>query len=172
VNLVWRPRRRSSQKMPLQKDSHHLQCQPIPRPRRCNSEQVIETFEFNSIANFCSVDIRQQQKCGITLFGGFFWCNSRKTSWRSRIKSTRKLSFYPALPKDMKDQPTAEQFLHLISQLTKSHEYLAALNAMSKLPDWNLAKNLFLELAPLGSRNNTIAPALQSLNRTVLLTRL
>jgi len=148
------------------KISHHYGMSAIPVPGDASTEQVIETLIKTAISNFGSVDI-VIANAGITLFGGFFDYSREDFMEVSRINQAGTFFLTQAAAKVMKDQPTGGAVLYTSSVTAhQSHENLAAY-AMSKAAIEMLAKNLVLELAPLGIRINTIAPGATITNRTI-----
>lgn len=103
---------------------------------------------------------------GITLFGNFLdysWADFMEVS---RVNQAGTFFLTQAVARIMKEQESGGSILFTSSVTAhQSHENLAAY-AMSKAAIEMLAKNLVLELAPLGIRINTIAPGATLTERT------
>jgi 3-oxoacyl-[acyl-carrier protein] reductase len=117
--------------------------------------------------NFGSVDI-VVANAGITLFGNFLDYSRVDFMEVMRVNQAGTFFLTQAAALVMKSQPNGGSIL-LTSSVTahQSHENLAAY-AMSKAAIEMLAKNLVLELAPLGIRINSIAPGATMTSRTAM----
>jgi len=138
----------------------------IPVSGDASSTQTIEALIDTAIANFGSVDILIAN-AGITLFGGFL--DYTRDDFEAVMQTNQAGTFFltQAAAKVMKTQKSGGAILYTSSVTAhQSHENLAAY-AMSKAAIEMLAKNLVLELAPLGIRINTIAPGATITNRTI-----
>jgi NAD(P)-dependent dehydrogenase (short-subunit alcohol dehydrogenase family) len=103
---------------------------------------------------------------GITLFGGFLDYSWQDFMEVTRVNQAGTFFLTQSVSKVMKDQESGGSILFTSSVTAhQSHENLAAY-AMSKAAIEMLAKNLVLELAPLGIRINTIAPGATLTERT------
>lgn len=130
-----------------------------------SSKEVIEELVGLAQKEFGSVD---QVVCnaGITLFGGFLDYSREDFMEVSRVNQAGTFFLTQAAARVMKDQESGGAILFTSSVTAhQSHENLAAY-AMSKAAIEMLAKNLVLELAPLGIRINTIAPGATLTERT------
>ena len=118
-----------------------------------------------AINNFGSVD-QVVANAGITLFGSFLDYSSKDFMEVMRVNLLGSFLLTQASAQVMKEQEEGGAIL-LTSSVTahQSHENLSAY-AMSKAALEMLAKNLVLELAPLGIRINAIAPGATLTERT------
>ncbi|MBN7813907.1 SDR family NAD(P)-dependent oxidoreductase [Algoriphagus pacificus] len=139
----------------------------IAIPGDSSSQAVIDAMIEAAISNFGSVDI-VIANAGITLFGSFLEYKREDFMKVMQVNQAGTFFLAQAAANQMKSQPTGGAIL-LTSSVTahQSHENLAAY-AMSKSAIEMLAKNLVLELAPLGIRVNTIAPGATMTSRTAL----
>lgn len=130
-----------------------------------SSEVVIDEMVNLALRHFGRID-QVVANAGITLFGGFLDYSRKDFAEVMRVNQAGTFFLTQAAARVMKDQKSGGSIL-LISSVTahQSHENLAAY-AMSKAAIEMLAKNLVLELAPLGIRINTIAPGATLTNRT------
>jgi NAD(P)-dependent dehydrogenase (short-subunit alcohol dehydrogenase family) len=129
------------------------------------SEGVIRELVELALANFGRID---QLVCnaGITLFGSFLDYSREDFLEVTRVNQVGTFFLTQAVARIMKEQETGGAILFTSSVTAhQSHENLAAY-AMSKAAIEMLAKNLVLELAPLGIRINTIAPGATLTERT------
>ncbi|MGM0946338.1 MAG: SDR family NAD(P)-dependent oxidoreductase [Bacteroidota bacterium] len=129
------------------------------------SESVIDELIDLAIANFGQLD-QVVANAGVTLFGNFLDYERKDFMEVVRVNQSGTFFLTQAAARVMKDQGEGGSIL-LTSSVTahQSHENLAAY-AMSKAAIEMLAKNLVLELAPLGIRINTIAPGATLTERT------
>lgn len=130
-----------------------------------SSEQVIAELMDLALHHFGKVD-QVVANAGITLFGSFLDYSRRDFMEVMRVNQAGTFFLTQAAARIMKEQESGGAIL-LTSSVTahQSHENLAAY-AMSKAAIEMLAKNLVLELAPLGIRINTIAPGATLTERT------
>ena len=129
------------------------------------SNEVIQELVDLAKKNFGRID---QLVCnaGITLFGSFLDYSREDFLEVSRVNQMGTFFLAQAVARMMKDQESGGSILFTSSVTAhQSHENLAAY-AMSKAAIEMLAKNLVLELAPLGIRINTIAPGATLTERT------
>lgn len=129
------------------------------------SGEVISEIVDLAMHHFGSVD-QVVANAGITLFGNFLDYAREDFFEVTRINQAGTFFLTQAAARIMKAQPNGGSIL-LTSSVTahQSHENLAAY-AMSKAAVEMLAKNLVIELAPLGIRINTIAPGATLTERT------
>jgi NAD(P)-dependent dehydrogenase (short-subunit alcohol dehydrogenase family) len=130
-----------------------------------SSQEVIDELIALAVSNFGRLD---QVVCnaGITLFGGFLDYSRKDFLEVIRVNQAGTFFLTQAAAKIMKDQDQGGSILFTSSVTAhQSHENLAAY-AMSKAAVEMLAKNLVLELAPLGIRINAIAPGATLTERT------
>lgn len=130
-----------------------------------SSQEVIQELVDLALKNFGRID---QVVCnaGITLFGSFLDYSREDFSEVSRVNQAGTFFLTQAVARIMKEQEAGGAILFTSSVTAhQSHENLAAY-AMSKAAIEMLAKNLVLELAPLGIRINTIAPGATLTERT------
>ncbi len=119
--------------------------------------EVIEEMLALAVKNYGTID---QLVCnaGITLFGNFLDYGRADFMEVARVNQAGTFFLAQAVARMMKSQEKGGAILFTSSVTAhQSHENLAAY-AMSKAAIEMLAKNLVLELAPLGIRINTIAP--------------
>ncbi len=130
-----------------------------------SSEEVIRELMELAMKNFGQLD-QVVANAGITLFGNFLEYSRADFMEVMRVNQAGTFFLTQAAAQIMKDQKTGGSIL-LTSSVTahQSHENLAAY-AMSKAAIEMLAKNLVLELAPLGIRINAIAPGATLTERT------
>ncbi|WP_026966296.1 SDR family NAD(P)-dependent oxidoreductase [Algoriphagus terrigena] len=130
-----------------------------------SSGEVISEIIDLAMHHFGSVD-QVVANAGITLFGNFLDYSREDFFEVTRINQAGSFFLTQAAARIMKGQPNGGSIL-LTSSVTahQSHENLAAY-AMSKAAVEMLAKNLVIELAPLGIRINTIAPGATLTERT------
>ena len=130
-----------------------------------SSAELISEIIDLAMHNFGSVD-QVVANAGITLFGNFLDYSREDFFEVTRINQAGSFFLTQAAARIMKGQPNGGSIL-LTSSVTahQSHENLAAY-AMSKAAVEMLAKNLVIELAPLGIRINTIAPGATLTERT------
>jgi len=130
-----------------------------------SSGEVISEIIDLAMHHFGSVD-QVVANAGITLFGNFLDYSREDFFEVTRINQAGSFFLTQAAARIMKNQPNGGSIL-LTSSVTahQSHENLAAY-AMSKAAVEMLAKNLVIELAPLGIRINTIAPGATLTERT------
>ncbi len=129
------------------------------------SDEIIQELVDLALKNFGRID---QVVCnaGITLFGSFLDYSREDFHEVSRVNQAGTFFLTQAAARIMKDQESGGAILFTSSVTAhQSHENLAAY-AMSKAAIEMLAKNLVLELAPLGIRINTIAPGATLTERT------
>ena len=128
-------------------------------------QEVIDELIGLAMRNFGALD-QVVANAGITLFGSFLDYTREDFHQVMQVNQTGTFFLTQAASKVMKEQDTGGSIL-LTSSVTahQSHENLAAY-AMSKAAIEMLAKNLVLELAPLGIRINTIAPGATLTERT------
>lgn len=127
--------------------------------------EVIEEMVALAVKNYGTID---QLVCnaGITLFGNFLDYGSADFMEVARVNQAGTFFLTQAVARLMKSQEKGGAILFTSSVTAhQSHENLAAY-AMSKAAIEMLAKNLVLELAPLGIRINTIAPGATLTERT------
>ncbi|WP_297335802.1 SDR family oxidoreductase [Algoriphagus sp.] len=129
------------------------------------SESVIHELMELAQSNFGKID-QIVANAGVTLFGSFLDYNREDFMEVVRVNQVGTFFLVQAAARVMKEQENGGSIL-LTSSVTahQSHENLAAY-AMSKAAIEMLAKNLVLELAPLGIRINTIAPGATLTERT------
>lgn len=129
------------------------------------SEEVISELMGLAMTHFGRID-QVVANAGITLFGGFLEYSRADFMEVVRVNQAGSFFLTQAAARIMKEQESGGAIL-LTSSVTahQSHENLAAY-AMSKAAIEMLAKNLVLELAPLGIRINTIAPGATLTERT------
>ncbi|WP_288373077.1 SDR family oxidoreductase [uncultured Algoriphagus sp.] len=129
------------------------------------SQETVEEMVQLALSTFGRVD-QVVANAGITLFGSFL--DYSREDFREVMRVNQEGTFFlvQAAARIMKEQEEGGSIL-LTSSVTghQSHENLAAY-AMSKAASEMLAKNLVLELAPLGIRVNTIAPGATLTERT------
>lgn len=130
-----------------------------------SSQEVISEMIELALRNFGRLD-QVVANAGITLFGSFLEYSREDFFAVTRINQAGTFFLTQAAAKVMQTQDTGGAIL-LTSSVTahQSHENLAAY-AMSKAAIEMLAKNLVIELAPLGIRINTIAPGATLTERT------
>jgi len=127
--------------------------------------EVIEEMLDLAVKNHGTID---QLVCnaGITLFGNFLDYGREDFMEVARVNQAGTFFLTQAVARLMKSQEKGGAILFTSSVTAhQSHENLAAY-AMSKAAIEMLAKNLVLELAPLGIRINTIAPGATLTERT------
>ncbi|TDQ14684.1 NAD(P)-dependent dehydrogenase (short-subunit alcohol dehydrogenase family) [Algoriphagus boseongensis] len=128
-------------------------------------QSVIDELIELALSNFGRLD---QVVCnaGITLFGNFLDYSQADFLEVVRVNQAGTFFLTQAAARVMKNQAEGGAILFTSSVTAhQSHENLAAY-AMSKAAIEMLAKNLVLELAPLGIRINTIAPGATLTERT------
>ena len=147
--------------------SLHHGMSTIAIPGDSSFQAVIDAMIEAAVSNFGSVDI-VIANAGITLFGSFLEYKREDFMKVMQVNQAGTFFLAQAAANQMKSQPTGGAIL-LTSSVTahQSHENLAAY-AMSKSAIEMLAKNLVLELAPLGIRVNTIAPGATMTSRTAM----
>ncbi|GMQ28196.1 SDR family oxidoreductase [Algoriphagus confluentis] len=126
---------------------------------------VIEELISLARGNFGRID---QVVCnaGITLFGGFLDYSREDFQEVMRVNQGGTFFLTQAAARVMREQKSGGSILFTSSVTAhQSHENLAAY-AMSKAAVEMLAKNLVLELAPMGIRVNAIAPGATLTERT------
>ncbi len=129
--------------------------------------EIIDQLISSATDNFGSLDILVAN-AGITLFGGFLAYSRDDFREVTRVNQEGSFFLTQAASNIMKDQANGGAILFTSSVTAHaSHENLAAYS-MSKAALEMLAKNLVLELAPLGIRINCVAPGATITNRTVL----
>jgi NAD(P)-dependent dehydrogenase (short-subunit alcohol dehydrogenase family) len=166
VNLVLNDLEEGLVQDACKKISHQFGMAALAVAGDASSSEVIDSLINTALANFGSVDI-VIANAGITLFGGFLDYSREDFMEVSRINQAGTFFLTQAAAKVMKDQKLGGAILFTSSVTAhQSHENLAAY-AMSKAAVEMLAKNLVLELAPLGIRINTIAPGATITNRTI-----
>lgn len=127
--------------------------------------EVIAELVSLALQSFGHID---QLVCnaGITLFGNFLDYSREDFMEVTRVNQAGTFFLTQAVAQVMKTQGQGGAMLFTSSVTAhQSHENLAAY-AMSKAAIEMLAKNLVLELAPLGIRINTIAPGATLTERT------
>ena len=131
-----------------------------------STEEVISEMIELAMQHFGRID-QVAANAGITLFGNFLDYSRADFMEVCRVNQAGTFFLTQAAARVMKEQDTGGAIL-LTSSVTahQSHENLAAY-AMSKAAVEMLAKNLVIELAPLGIRINTIAPGATMTERTV-----
>lgn len=130
-----------------------------------SDQSVIDELIELALSNFGRLD---QVVCnaGITLFGNFLDYSQADFMEVARVNQAGTFFLTQAAARVMKNQAEGGAILFTSSVTAhQSHENLAAY-AMSKAAIEMLAKNLVLELAPLGIRINTIAPGATLTERT------
>ncbi len=130
-----------------------------------STEEVISEMIGLAISKFQSLDILVAN-AGITLFGGFL--DYSRDDFREVTRVNQEGTFFltQAAAKVMQKQETGGAILFTSSVTAHaSHENLGAYS-MSKAALEMLAKNLVLELGPLGIRVNTVAPGATLTSRT------
>lgn len=145
--------------------THKIQIVPVAGD--AGSPEVIDSLVQTAVTKFGSLDM-VVANAGITLFGGFL--DYSREDFREVTRVNQEGSFFlcQAAAKVMKNQEHGGSMLFTSSVTAHaSHENLAAY-AMSKAALEMLAKNLVLELAPLGIRINTVAPGATLTTRTAL----
>lgn len=131
-----------------------------------SSEEVILDLISSAQRTYGTVDI-VVANAGITLFGSFLDYSREDFFAVNRVNQAGTFFITQAAAKVMKDQANGGAILYTSSVTAhQSHENLAAY-AMSKAAIEMLAKNLVLELAPLGIRINAIAPGATATSRTI-----
>lgn len=128
-------------------------------------EAVIDELISLALENFGRID---QVVCnaGITLFGSFLDYSRADFLEVMRVNQAGTFFLTQAAARVMREQENGGAILFTSSVTAhQSHENLAAY-AMSKAAVEMLAKNLVLELAPLGIRVNAIAPGATLTERT------
>jgi NAD(P)-dependent dehydrogenase (short-subunit alcohol dehydrogenase family) len=147
--------------------SHRYGMNAIPVAGDASDQQIINSLIQTAISNFGSVDILIAN-AGITLYGNFLDYAREDFMKVTLVNQVGNFFLTQAAANVMKNQKTGGSIL-LTSSVTahQSHENLAAY-AMSKAALEMLAKNLVIELAPLGIRVNTIAPGATLTNRTTM----
>ncbi|GAB2479625.1 MAG: SDR family oxidoreductase [Cytophagales bacterium] len=128
-------------------------------------EAVIDQLISLALENFGRID---QVVCnaGITLFGSFLDYSRADFLEVMRVNQAGTFFLTQAAARVMREQENGGAILFTSSVTAhQSHENLAAY-AMSKAAVEMLAKNLVLELAPLGIRVNAIAPGATLTERT------
>jgi NAD(P)-dependent dehydrogenase (short-subunit alcohol dehydrogenase family) len=128
-------------------------------------QEVIEEMVQLALQRHGQID---QLVCnaGITLFGNFLGYSREDFMEVTRVNQAGTFFLTQAVAQVMKNQDQGGAILFTSSVTAhQSHEQLAAY-AMSKAAIEMLAKNLVLELAPLGIRINTIAPGATLTERT------
>lgn len=130
-----------------------------------SSQEVIYEMVELAMHHFGQLD-QVVANAGITLFGNFLDYSREDFNEVMRVNQIGTFFLTQAAARVMKNQESGGSIL-LTSSVTahQSHENLAAY-AMSKAAIEMLAKNLVLELAPLGIRINTIAPGATLTERT------
>ncbi len=165
VNLVLNDLEEGLIEEACKKIAHQFGMPAIPVPGDSSSEEVIDRLISTAVSDFGSVDI-VIANAGITLFGNFLAYSRADFFEVNRINQAGTFFLTQAAAKVMKEQKNGGTILFTSSVTAhQSHENLAAY-AMSKAAIEMLAKNLVLELAPLGIRINTIAPGATLTNRT------
>ncbi|MFC3416100.1 SDR family NAD(P)-dependent oxidoreductase [Algoriphagus hitonicola] len=129
------------------------------------NEEVIGELIDLALSNFGKID-QVIANAGVTLFGNFLDYSRADFMEVVRVNQVGTFFLVQAASRVMKEQENGGSIL-LTSSVTahQSHENLAAY-AMSKAAIEMLAKNLVLELAPLGIRINAIAPGATLTERT------
>lgn len=129
------------------------------------SKEVISELTGLAMHHFGHID-QVVANAGITLFGNFLDYSREDFQEVTRVNQAGTFFLTQAAARIMKEQTNGGAIL-LTSSVTahQSHENLAAY-AMSKAAIEMLARNLVLELAPLGIRINTIAPGATLTERT------
>ncbi len=147
--------------------SHVHGMNAVAVPGDSSKQEVINEMIEAAITNFGTVDI-VVANAGITLFGNFLEYSRDDFMEVMRVNQAGTFFLTQAAALIMKNQEKGGAIL-LTSSVTahQSHENLAAY-AMSKAAIEMLAKNLVLELAPLGIRINTVAPGATMTNRTAM----
>lgn len=136
-------------------------------PGDASSQEIIQKMIELALRNFGRID-QVVINAGITLFGNFLDYSREDFFNVTRVNQAGTFFLTQAAAKVMKNQEFGGAIL-LTSSVTahQSHENLAAY-AMSKAAIEMLAKNLVIELAPLGIRINTIAPGATLTERTAI----
>lgn len=130
-----------------------------------SSEEVITELMNLALHHFGRLD-QVVANAGITLFGSFLDYSREDFLAVMQVNQAGTFFLAQAAARIMKDQEDGGSILFTSSVTAhQSHENLAAY-AMSKAAVEMLAKNLVLELAPLGIRINTIAPGATLTERT------
>lgn len=129
------------------------------------SEETIDELIHLAWSKFGKID-QVVANAGVTLFGSFLDYARKDFMEVVRVNQVGTFFLVQAASKIMKEQENGGAIL-LTSSVTahQSHENLAAY-AMSKAAIEMLAKNLVLELAPMGIRINAIAPGATLTERT------
>lgn len=147
--------------------SERYKIQVVPVAGDASSQEVISELTETANGRFGSLDV-VIANAGITLFGQFL--DYSRADFREVTRVNQEGSFFlcQAAAKVMKEQKTGGSILFTSSVTAHaSHENLAAYS-MSKAALEMLAKNLVLELAPLGIRINTVAPGATLTTRTAM----
>ncbi|MHA7131110.1 SDR family NAD(P)-dependent oxidoreductase [Algoriphagus namhaensis] len=130
-----------------------------------SDERVIAELVQLAQSRFGRLDVLIAN-AGITLFGSFLDYSREDFQAVTRVNQEGSFFLCQAAAKVMQEQSSGGVILFTSSVTAHaSHENLAAY-AMSKAALEMLAKNLVLELAPLGIRVNTIAPGATLTHRT------
>ncbi|MDN3205360.1 SDR family NAD(P)-dependent oxidoreductase [Algoriphagus sediminis] len=130
-------------------------------------EEIISGMIDLAISDFQSLDI-VVANAGITLFGGFLDYTREDFREVTRVNQEGTFFLTQAAAKVMSEQESGGAILFTSSVTAhSSHENLGAYS-MSKAALEMLAKNLVLELAPLGIRVNTVAPGATLTSRTAM----
>ena len=166
VNLILNDLEEALAEEACEKISKNFEVSASYIPGDASSEEVIEQLIQTAKKQFGSVDI-VIANAGITLFGSFLDYSREDFYAVNRVNQAGTFFLSQAAAKVMKDQVNGGAILYTSSVTAhQSHENLAAYS-MSKAAIEMLAKNLVLELAPLGIRINTIAPGATTTSRTV-----
>lgn len=166
VNLVLNDLEAGLIQDACEKISHQFGMSAIAVLGDASDQNTIDSLIQTAISNFGSVDILIAN-AGITLYGSFLDYSREDFMKVTSVNQVGSFFLTQAAANVMKDQKSGGSIL-LTSSVTahQSHENLAAY-AMSKAALEMLAKNLVLELAPLGIRINTIAPGATLTSRTI-----
>ncbi len=165
IHLILNDLEESLTREACEKIEHMYGVQAIGVSGDSSSAEVIETITREASHRFGRLDIAVAN-AGITLFGSFLEYSRADFMEVMRVNQAGTFFLAQAVAQLMKDQRSGGAML-FVSSVTahQSHENLAAY-AMSKAAIEMLAKNLVLELAPLGIRVNAIAPGATMTNRT------
>lgn len=132
----------------------------------CSNPVVIEEMVQAAITNFGGLDI-VVANAGITLFGDFFTYTPEDFYRVMQVNLGGTFFLAQAAANRMKEQGTGGSLLFMSSVTGhQAHKNLAAYG-MSKAALEMLAKNLVIELSPVGINVNTIAPGATLTERTM-----
>ncbi len=167
INLVLNDLEEGLVSAACKRISHQYGMSAVAVAGDASEQSIIDALMKTASSNFGSVDILIAN-AGITLYGSFLEYSREDFLEVTRVNQVGNFFLTQAAATIMKTQTNGGSIL-LTSSVTahQSHENLAAY-AMSKAALEMLAKNLVLELAPLGIRINTIAPGATLTQRTTM----